>query len=85
MKISDLSAKNSVSELSEKRTHAPAPSPAPPAADQVSVGKVAAAASKALEPADQRVAELRQKYLEGTYKVDAAALSAKIVDDHLES
>jgi anti-sigma28 factor (negative regulator of flagellin synthesis) len=35
------------------------------------------------EPED-RVAELRRRYLEGTYKVDAAQLSARIVDKHLD-
>ncbi len=33
----------------------------------------------------QRVAELRRQYLEGNYVVDAAALSASIIDKHLES
>lgn len=35
------------------------------------------------EPED-RVAELRRRYLEGNYKVDAAQLSATIVDKHLD-
>lgn len=32
---------------------------------------------------EDRVAELRRRYLEGGYKVDAAKLSAKIIDKHL--
>lgn len=35
------------------------------------------------EPED-RVAELRRRYREGNYKVDAAQLSARIVDKHLD-
>ncbi len=33
---------------------------------------------------EDRVAELRRRYLEGSYKVDATQLSAKIIDKHLE-
>jgi anti-sigma28 factor (negative regulator of flagellin synthesis) len=33
---------------------------------------------------EERIAELRRRYLEGTYKVDATQLSAKIIDKHLE-
>lgn len=32
----------------------------------------------------ERVPQLRQQYLRGTYKVDAKQLSAKIVDHHLK-
>ncbi|HEY7306718.1 MAG TPA: flagellar biosynthesis anti-sigma factor FlgM [Bryobacteraceae bacterium] len=35
-------------------------------------------------PDDDRIAELRRRYLEGSYKVDAEQLSAKIIDKHLE-
>ncbi len=51
----------------------------------------AAAVARQREPvpadssSDQRVAELRRRYLEGTYKIDAAELSASIVDKHLEA
>ncbi len=34
---------------------------------------------------DERIAELRRHYLEGTYKVDAAKLSASLIDKHLGS
>jgi anti-sigma28 factor (negative regulator of flagellin synthesis) len=34
---------------------------------------------------EERIAELRRRYLEGSYTVDADELSAKIVDAHLES
>jgi len=33
---------------------------------------------------DERIAELRRRYLEGSYKIEAAEVSAKIVDKHLE-
>jgi anti-sigma28 factor (negative regulator of flagellin synthesis) len=35
-------------------------------------------------PDEDRIAELRRRYLEGSYEVDAAELSAKIIDKHLE-
>lgn len=50
----------------------------------------AAAVARQPEPAhgetfsEDRVAELRRRYLEGTYNVDATQLSAKIIDKHLE-
>lgn len=50
----------------------------------------AAAVARQSEPvpketaAEDRVAELRRRYLAGTYEVDAAQLSAKIIDKHLE-
>lgn len=86
MKISDVGVSNSISDVPESRnTSAPSDAPANPSLDQVSVGSVAAAASRALESSNDRVTELRQQYVDGTYKVDAAALSAKIVNDHLDS
>lgn len=33
---------------------------------------------------DERIAELRRRVLSGTYEVDAAKLSAKIVEGHLK-
>jgi anti-sigma28 factor (negative regulator of flagellin synthesis) len=33
---------------------------------------------------EKRIAELRRQYVEGTYRVDAAQVSASIIDDHLE-
>jgi anti-sigma28 factor (negative regulator of flagellin synthesis) len=60
------------------------PSPVPePAGDEVSVGAVALAAANSLEAPDSRTTELRQKVLDGTYRVDSAAVSAKIIDEHL--
>jgi anti-sigma28 factor (negative regulator of flagellin synthesis) len=52
--------------------------------DDVSIGRVALAASSSLEPSEPKILELRQKYLDGTYSVDTKDLSAKIVDEHLE-
>ena len=33
---------------------------------------------------ERRIEELREKFLDGTYCVDAAKISAKIIDRHLE-
>lgn len=49
----------------------------------------AAAVARQSEPvqdetsSEDRVTELRRRYLEGSYKVDAAQLSGKIIDKHL--
>lgn len=61
--------------------HAPAPEAVQ---DEVDVGAVALAASTSIDAPDSRVAELRQQVLDGTYKVDSARLSSKIIDEHLE-
>ncbi|HSU59428.1 MAG TPA: flagellar biosynthesis anti-sigma factor FlgM [Bryobacteraceae bacterium] len=51
---------------------------------------VATAVAQQREPvpacseSEERVADLRRRYLEGSYTVDAAQLSARIVDKHLE-
>jgi anti-sigma28 factor (negative regulator of flagellin synthesis) len=53
-------------------------------------GGAAAAVTRKAQPTpeggtpEERIAELRRRYLEGSYKIDAAELSAKIVDKHLE-
>jgi len=52
----------------------------------------AAAASKQIEKEnpgttperEARIAELRQQYQQGLYRVDAATLSARIIDEHLK-
>jgi anti-sigma28 factor (negative regulator of flagellin synthesis) len=46
-------------------------------------GQPAAHAAVITEARENRVAELRQAYAGGTYKVDVSKLSAKIVDKHL--
>lgn len=51
--------------------------------DEVNVSSVAQAASKALEVPESKIQELREQYLDGTYKVDAKELSSKILDEHL--
>ncbi len=38
---------------------------------------------QASNPSEDRIAELRRRYLEGSYEVDAAKLSSKIIDKHL--
>jgi anti-sigma28 factor (negative regulator of flagellin synthesis) len=59
--------------------------PAPDAVqDEVNVGPVALAAGNSLDAPDNRIAELRQQVLDGTYKVDSNHLSSKIVDEHLK-
>jgi anti-sigma28 factor (negative regulator of flagellin synthesis) len=52
--------------------------------DEVNVGAVALAASTSIDAPDSRVAELRQQVLDGSYQVDSARLSSKIIDEHLE-
>jgi anti-sigma28 factor (negative regulator of flagellin synthesis) len=44
---------------------------------------IVAAREQAVTNTEARIAELRKQHLAGTYKVDAAELAAKIVDDHL--
>ena len=51
--------------------------------DDVSVGRVALAASNSLE-SPAKILELRQQYLDGKYSVNTKDLSAKIVDEHLQ-
>ena len=60
----------------------------PPSSSSGSNGAATAVARQS-EPlqneshSEERIAELRRRYLEGTYEVDAAQLSAKIIDKHL--
>lgn len=35
-------------------------------------------------PRDERIAELREEYQAGTYEIDGAKVSAKIIEKHLE-
>ncbi|MBV9761652.1 MAG: flagellar biosynthesis anti-sigma factor FlgM [Acidobacteriaceae bacterium] len=58
--------------------------PGGPTADQANVGAVALAASKSLDTSESKVAELRQQFIDGTYRVDSRALSARIIEDHLD-
>ncbi len=58
-------------------------SAAGPLQDEASISSIALAASKSLETPESKIQELRAQYLDGTYKVDAKDLSAKIVDEHL--
>lgn len=62
--------------------------------DNFSIGTRSAGAAAATAPAKEkaerqdreaRVTELRDQYRAGTYKVDAAELSRKLVDSHLRS
>jgi anti-sigma28 factor (negative regulator of flagellin synthesis) len=51
--------------------------------DQIDIGPVASAASNTLDAPPEKIAELRERYLNGTYQVDADKLSSKIIDEHL--
>jgi anti-sigma28 factor (negative regulator of flagellin synthesis) len=86
LRIPDLGSPKSVPDVR------PAANPAPPAQDESSpavtadhsdVSPAVTAASQALAKQDDRVAELRQLYLSGSYQTDAAKVAAKIVDEHL--
>jgi anti-sigma28 factor (negative regulator of flagellin synthesis) len=50
--------------------------------DQTSLGAIATALQPS-ESSNARVAELRKQFLNGSYQVDAASLSRKIVSDHI--
>jgi anti-sigma28 factor (negative regulator of flagellin synthesis) len=52
--------------------------------DNISIGPIASAASNTLNAPDEKIAELRERYLNGTYSVDADKLSSKIIDEHLQ-
>jgi anti-sigma28 factor (negative regulator of flagellin synthesis) len=52
--------------------------------DNITIGPVASAASKTLDPPEGKIAELRERCLNGTYSVDADKLSSKIIDEHLQ-
>jgi anti-sigma28 factor (negative regulator of flagellin synthesis) len=52
--------------------------------DQVTISDVARLSTQLDAISDERIRELRQKYASGTYSVDAAALSRKIVDSMKE-
>ncbi len=49
------------------------------------VDSVSGVASGAAEARASRVAELQQSVQSGTYKIDAAEVSASIIDKHLDS
>jgi anti-sigma28 factor (negative regulator of flagellin synthesis) len=86
LRIPDLGSTGSVPEIR------PAAKPDPPGqnessqavtADHSDVNPTTTAASQALAKQDDRVAELRQRYLSGSYQTDSAKIAAKIVDEHL--
>jgi anti-sigma28 factor (negative regulator of flagellin synthesis) len=52
--------------------------------DQVAISELARLATQLDTASDERIRELRQKYVSGTYSVDAAALSRKIIDSMKE-
>jgi anti-sigma28 factor (negative regulator of flagellin synthesis) len=62
----------------------PAAQQVPERFDEASLGSVAKAVSQGLVASEARVAELRAQYQSGSYKVDAADLSSKLIDEHLE-
>jgi anti-sigma28 factor (negative regulator of flagellin synthesis) len=52
-------------------------------ADRSDVSTAASIANQDSEKRDNRVAELRQQYVSGSYQPDAGKVAAKIVDEHL--
>jgi len=87
LRISDASSADAAAQVQPAATpaaketeHAVAPGSVQ---DEVRVGSVALAASNSLDAPEGRIAELRQRYLDGTYNVDADKLGAKIIDEHL--
>jgi anti-sigma28 factor (negative regulator of flagellin synthesis) len=67
--------------VSEKNTSAAAPTRA--LEREVVPPEIAAAREQVLTSGEARLADLRSQYLNGTYRVEAAKVAAKIVDDHL--
>jgi anti-sigma28 factor (negative regulator of flagellin synthesis) len=53
------------------------------AADRSDVSSVAGAASQDTEKRADRVKELREQFLSGSYQPDAAKVAQKIVEEHL--
>lgn len=54
-----------------------------PAQKETSAEPIVVLASNRLEPPGSKILELREQYLEGTYKVDAKELSSRIINEHL--
>jgi flagellar biosynthesis anti-sigma factor FlgM len=52
--------------------------------DRLDISSAATAASQGIQNHEDRIAELRQAYLSGSYQPDAAKIAAKIVDEHLK-
>ena len=51
--------------------------------DQASIGSVASAVSQGFAASEARVAELRNQYQSGAYRVSAQEISSKLIDEHL--
>lgn len=88
MRIPDAPAPGASPQLQPVATPAGAAGQAvPPGSehDKVEIGPIASAASKAIEFQDEKIAQLREQYLNGTYQVDADKLSSKLIDEHLQS
>jgi anti-sigma28 factor (negative regulator of flagellin synthesis) len=52
--------------------------------DAAELGPVSSGINSLMQADESRVEALRAQYLSGSYRVDAKALSAKIVSDHLQ-
>ena len=88
MRISDLYqsepspiTREKIDKLPEKQIHIPADRMEE---DKASVGSIASAVSSTLTASEARVAELRKQYAAGDYKVDAMAISARMINEHLD-
>jgi anti-sigma28 factor (negative regulator of flagellin synthesis) len=86
LKIPNISSPESVSgiqPIGSKPMPQGSESPNVAAKDEAVLGKVASAMNEAIRARDARVAELHEQHLRGSYHVDAAKISSKIVDEHL--
>jgi anti-sigma28 factor (negative regulator of flagellin synthesis) len=87
LRISDAPPSGASPQIQPVATPAGAPDQAAPPGsdhDKADIGPIASAASNALESQHEKIAQLREQYLNGTYEVDADKLSSKLIDEHLQ-
>lgn len=87
MRIPEVRTTEAIPEVrpSANQSATPSQSELVPAApvDHSEVSPAASVASQAVDTRDERVAELRQRYLSGSYQPDTTKVAAKIVEEHL--
>ncbi len=89
MQISELNKSQTTAAVRPKTESGSLPAvqaPAPESVetrDQASIGSVASAVSQGFAASEARVAELRNQFQSGTYRVSAQEISSKLVDEHL--
>jgi anti-sigma28 factor (negative regulator of flagellin synthesis) len=86
LRIPELGSTEAASELRPRANqgvpgHQESPENATP--DHSEVSAAASAASQDIEKRTDRVKELREQFLNGSYQTDANKVAAKIVDEHL--